>query len=485
MAVFNENFISNKDTEKVDMYEPVARIVVLGVGGAGNNAVNRMIDDGVKGVEFVGINTDKQDLKHCRAQMRVSIGEKITGGRGAGAMPEVGESAANESKEAIRALLRETANQKKADMVFITCGMGGGTGTGAAPIIANIAKEEGILTVAVVTKPFRFEGKLRNTRALSGINKLYPNVDTLIVIPNDKLIDVVDIKDGFKEAFAKADEVLKQSIKGITDLINLPALVNLDFADVATVMRGKGLAHIAVGQASGENKVKQAINKAIESPLLDTTIDGATDVIVSISGEVSLIDVDNALNEIEPKMSPDVNIIFGAREDLNLKDTVSVTIIATGVRDTQNNYTMNNYSRPNVNSNYGGQYMGMGQMPKFQGGFAPNMNQMPQANYNNANLNNNLNNNSNNNPNNNLNNNLHSAPKFEELERETASSLFFNKKNQKRPQDDVRSSGVGINSTSTSFDSQNTDLGNIGLPKNRKGSGSDLLPSFITDSLKK
>lgn len=477
MAIINENLIGNIGTEKNDIYDPVARIIVLGIGGAGNNAVNRMIDDGVKGVEFVGINTDKQDLKHCRAQVRVSIGEKVTGGRGAGAMPEVGESAANESKEAIRAILRETANQKKADMVFITCGMGGGTGTGAAPIIANIAKEEGILTVAVVTKPFRFEGKLRNTRALSGINKLYPNVDTLIVIPNDKLIDVVDIKDGFKEAFAKADEVLKQSIKGITDLINLPALVNLDFADVATVMRGKGLAHIAVGIGTGENKVKQAISKAIESPLLDTTIDGATDVIVSISGEVSLIDVDNALNEIEPKMSPDVNIIFGAREDLNLKDTVSVTIIATGVRDTQNNYPMNNYNRPNVNNNYG-QYMGMGQMPKFQNNFAQQMNHMPQQNFNNTNANN-LNLDSSNMG------NMQSTPKFEELERETASSLFFNKKNQKRPQDDVRNSGVGINSTSTSFDSQNTDLGNISLPKNRKSGGSDLLPSFITDNLKK
>ena len=214
-------------------YDSVARILVLGIGGAGNNAINRMIEDNVRGVEFVAVNTDKQDLNHCKAPTKVAIGEKLTGGRGCGAMPEVGEGAANESKEAIRALFRETNGQRRADMVFITCGMGGGTGTGAAPIIANIAKEEGILTVAVVTKPFRFEGRTRMNRAVSGINKLYPNVDTLIVIPNDKLFQVVDPKDGFRESFAKADEILKQSIRGITDLINLPALVNLDFADIS------------------------------------------------------------------------------------------------------------------------------------------------------------------------------------------------------------------------------------------------------------
>ena len=330
-----------------NIYDPVARIVVLGIGGAGNNAVNRMIDDGVKGVEFVGVNTDVQDLRHCRAAKRVTIGEKITGGRGCGAIPEIGESAANESKEAIRAILRETETQKKADMVFITCGMGGGTGTGAAPIVASIAKEEGILTVAVVTKPFRFEGKVRMQRAIAGINKLFPNVDTLISIANDKLLKIVDVKDGFKEAFAKADEILKQSIRGITDLINLPALVNLDFADVATVMRGKGIAHIAIGEGQGENRVSGAIRKAMESPLLDTTIDGATDLIVSICGEVSLVDVDAAMREMEPKISSEANIIFGAREDASLKDSVTVTLIATGIRDTSNSYptfrTQGNY----------------------------------------------------------------------------------------------------------------------------------------------
>ena len=329
-------------------YEPVARIVVIGVGGAGNNALNRMIDDGVIGVEYVAVNTDVQDLKLCKADRKIAIGEKVTGGRGCGAMPELGESAANESKEAIRQILREDENQRKADMVFITCGMGGGTGTGAAPVIASIAKEEGILTVAVVTKPFRFEGKVRMSKAIIGIDKITPNVDTMITIANDKLLNIVDVNDGFKEAFAKADEILKQSIRGITDLINLPALVNLDFADVSTVMRGKGLAHIAIGEGTGENKVMTAINKAMTSELLDTNIEGATDLIICISGKVSLIDVDAAMREIEPKLSPNVNIIFGAREDEDLKDNVSVTIIATGIKDKNSRFTSSNmYSRMN------------------------------------------------------------------------------------------------------------------------------------------
>ncbi len=339
------------DNIKDNNYEPVARILVLGIGGAGNNAINRMVEDKVTGVEFVGINTDRQDLSNCKAGNKVAIGEKLTGGRGCGAMPEIGEGAANESKELIRALFRETNGQKKADMVFITCGMGGGTGTGAAPIIANIAKEEGILTVAVVTKPFRFEGRTRMNRAMNGINKLFPNVDTMIVIPNDKLFQIVDAKDGFKEAFIKADEILKQSIRGITDLINLPALVNLDFADISTVMRGKGVAHIAVGEGAGEDKVSIAIKKAIESPLLETTIDGATDMIICISGKVSLMDVDAAMREIEPKLSPDVNIILGAREDEKIGDKVSITLIATGIRDVKDQYMHNNnYINQNMNN---------------------------------------------------------------------------------------------------------------------------------------
>lgn len=424
-----------------NIYDPVARIVVLGIGGAGNNAVNRMIDDGVKGVEFVGVNTDVQDLRHCRASKRVTIGEKITGGRGCGAIPEIGESAANESKEAIRAILRETETQKKADMVFITCGMGGGTGTGAAPIVASIAKEEGILTVAVVTKPFRFEGKVRMQRAIAGINKLYPNVDTLISIANDKLLNIVDVKDGFKEAFAKADEILKQSIRGITDLINLPALVNLDFADVATVMRGKGLAHISVGEGQGENRVSQAIKKAMESPLLDTTIDGATDLIVSICGEVSLMDVDAAMKEMEPKISTEANIIFGAREDANLKDAVMVTLIATGIRDTVNTYPT---YRTNTNYNYNTQYP----RPTY-----PTYNQEPAK----------------------------VQTPVQNTTSESPSSFFFN---PKRKQNQEIKETLGPVGESASLDNLNVDLSKIGF--NRKSNDSkDLLPSFITDNIDK
>ena len=435
-----ETYPNNRPVAPIqeNIYDPVARIVVLGIGGAGNNAVNRMIDDGVKGVEFVGVNTDIQDLRHCRASKRVTIGEKITGGRGCGAIPEIGESAANESKEAIRAILRETETQKKADMVFITCGMGGGTGTGAAPIVASIAKEEGILTVAVVTKPFRFEGKVRMQRALAGINKLYPNVDTLISIANDKLLNIVDVKDGFKEAFAKADEILKQSIRGITDLINLPALVNLDFADVATVMRGKGLAHISVGEGQGENRVSQAIKKAMESPLLDTTIEGATDLIVSICGEVSLIDVDAAMREMEPKISTDANIIFGAREDANLKDAVTVTLIATGIRDTVNTYPT---YRPTQNFNYNSQYISPA-VPAYS-----KEQIRPQP-----------------------------AP-----QEESPSSFFFSPK--KKQSQEIKDT-VGPSSDSVSLDSLNVDLSKIGFNKKANDS-KDLLPSFITDNINK
>lgn len=431
-----------------NIYDPVARIVVLGIGGAGNNAINHMIDDGVKGVEFVGVNTDIQDLRHCRASKRVTIGEKVTGGRGCGAIPEIGESAANESKEAIRAILRETETQKKADMVFITCGMGGGTGTGAAPIVASIAKEEGILTVAVVTKPFRFEGKVRMQRALNGINKLFPNVDTMISIANDKLLNIVDVKDGFKEAFAKADEILKQCIRGITDLINLPALVNLDFADVATVMRGKGLAHISIGEGQGENKVSQAIKKAMESPLLDTTIDGATDIIVSICGEVSLVDVDAAMREMEPKISSEANIIFGAREDASLKDTATVTLIATGIRDSLNNYPPT-YAGKAVN--YQGTYQNM---PYYQKPMVSN----PMT---------------------------HSEPiKPIEEGNTLRGSLGSEFLTPKKKQEEEVKEDVGPTSNSRSLDSLNVDIRNIDFVK-KKGDSKGLLPSFITDSFKK
>ena len=440
---------SNNNNVREKHYDTVARILVLGIGGAGNNAINRMIEDNVRGVEFVAVNTDKQDLNHCKAPTKVAIGEKLTGGRGCGAMPEVGEGAANESKELIRALFRETNGQKKADMVFITCGMGGGTGTGAAPIIANIAREEGILTVAVVTKPFRFEGRTRMNRALTGINKLYPNVDTMIVIPNDKLFQIVDPKDGFKESFAKADEILKQSIRGITDLINLPALVNLDFADISTVMRGKGVAHIAVGEGAGDERMINAIKKAIDSPLLETSIDGATDLIVCISGKVSLMDVDAAMREIEPKLSPDVNIILGAREDENSNDTVSITLIATGIRDVKDQYFNN---KPNYYSNPQ-QVINQQPMPNMQNiGMTDDMNYM---NYQDA-MNRQQNPNQNNS---NIPNGL--------------GAFFSNKKNKNL---DTTSHDTNLHSGLKNRDSLNIDLNKLGFGK--KDSNTDL-PSFI------
>lgn len=460
---------SKREVDKdVNRYEPVARILVIGVGGAGNNAINRMIDDNVLGVEFVAVNTDKQDLTYCKAPTKIAIGEKLTGGRGCGAMPEVGEAAANESKELIRNLLRENNNQQKADMVFITCGMGGGTGTGAAPIIAALAKEEGILTVAVVTKPFRFEGKKRMANALTGINKLFPNVDTMIVIPNDKLFQVVDAKDGFKESFAKADEILKQSIRGITDLINLPALVNLDFADISTVMRQKGLAHIAVGVGSGEDKVNNAIKKAIESPLLETTIDGATDMIVCISGQVSLMDVDAAMREIEPKLNPDVNIIFGAREDQNLKDSVSITLIATGIRDTGSfgNYAVNrqnNFNNPQMNPQMQNmQQMNIQPMPNLSRPNSQNFN-MNMDYQNMASAQNNMNTKTNT-----ANNNYERG--------------FANLFSSKKSNNEEHNSNVN-NNTTHSIDSLNVDLSKIDFAKKTEDSN-NLLPNFITDSFK-
>ena len=229
--------------------EAVAKIIVIGVGGAGNNAVNRMIDENIGGVEFIGVNTDAQALKRCKAPTTLQIGEKVTKGLGAGAKPEVGEAAAEENVEELAQLI------KGADMVFVTCGMGGGTGTGAAPVVARIAKEQGVLTVGVVTKPFRFEAKTRMNNALAGVERLKENVDTLIVIPNDKLLEIVDRRTTMPEALKKADEVLQQSVQGITDLINVPALINLDFADVQTVMRDAGIAHIGIGSASGDEKL--------------------------------------------------------------------------------------------------------------------------------------------------------------------------------------------------------------------------------------
>ncbi|MBE6017853.1 MAG: cell division protein FtsZ, partial [Lachnospiraceae bacterium] len=302
-------------------------IIVVGVGGAGNNAVNRMIDTGVELVEFVGVNTDKQALSSSKAPVVIQIGEKLTKGLGAGAQPEVGQKAAEESLEVLEKAIAG------ADMLFITCGMGGGTGTGAAPVIAKIAKDMGILTVAVVTKPFRFENKTRMNNALMGIEKLKEVVDTLIVIPNDKLLEIVDRRTTIEEAFSKADEVLEQSVSGITDLINIPSLINLDFADVRTVMSDKGIAHIGIASASGDSKAEEAVQAAVTSPLLETTIKGASHVIINITGDISLIEANEAATYVQELAGDGANIIFGARYEKEPADTCTITVIATGISD--------------------------------------------------------------------------------------------------------------------------------------------------------
>lgn len=302
-----------------------AKIIVIGVGGAGNNAVNRMIDENIGGVEFVGVNTDKQALTLCKAPTLIQIGEKLTKGLGAGAQPEIGMKAAEESVDDL------TNAIQGADMVFVTCGMGGGTGTGAAPVVAKIAKDMGILTVGVVTKPFKFEAKQRMVNAISGIDRLKESVDTLIVIPNDKLLEIVDRRTTMPDALKKADEVLQQSVQGITDLINLPALINLDFADVQTVMKDKGLAHIGIGEAHGDEKALDAVKLAVASPLLETTINGATHVIINISGDISLMDANDAASYVQDLAGDEANIIFGAKYDESMTDTAKITVIATGL----------------------------------------------------------------------------------------------------------------------------------------------------------
>ena len=302
-----------------------AKIIVIGVGGAGNNAVNRMIDENIGGVEFIGVNTDKQALQLCKAPTLIQIGEKLTKGLGAGAKPEIGEKAAEESAEELAAAI------KGADMVFVTCGMGGGTGTGAAPVVAKISKDQGILTVGVVTKPFKFEAKQRMINAVTGIEHLKENVDTLIVIPNDKLLEIVDRRTTMPDALKKADEVLQQAVQGITDLINLPALINLDFADVSTVMKDKGMAHIGIGSAKGDDKAIEAVKLAVASPLLETTITGASHVIINISGDISLMDANDAASYVQDLAGDDANIIFGAKYDETMVDEATITVIATGL----------------------------------------------------------------------------------------------------------------------------------------------------------
>ena len=309
-----------------------AQIKVVGVGGAGTNAVNRMVEAGIQGVEFIAINTDRQALNLSKAPTKLQIGEKITKGLGAGAKPDVGQQAAEESREDITNLI------KGADLVFVTCGMGGGTGTGAAPVIAGIARDMGILTIGVVSKPFVFEGKQRMRNAENGIEQLKQRVDTLVVVPNERLLQVVTKATSITEAFRQADDTLRQGIQGISDLIAVPNLINLDFADVRTVMQCGGLAHMGIGVGKGESRIVDAATQAISSPMLETSIDGARAVLINITGgkDTSILDINEATQKITQAADPDANIIFGAGIDESLEDEVHVTVIATGFdRDTQ------------------------------------------------------------------------------------------------------------------------------------------------------
>lgn len=308
-----------------------AKIVVIGVGGGGNNAIDRMIEDNVEGVELYCVNTDAQQLRDCLCQNKIQIGEKITKGLGAGGRPEVGREAAEESKEEL------TEAIKGADMVFVTCGMGGGTGTGAAPVIAEIAKDMGCLTIGIVTKPFFYELGKRMQNAVDGIAALSEHVDTLIVIPNDKLLEIVDRRTSLPESLKKADEILRQGIQGITDLISKTGLINLDFADICSVMKDKGLAHIGIGAATGDNKSAEAVRMAIESPLLDTNIKGAKNVILNISGDVTLFDVNEASDYVNQLISPDAQLILGCVYDNSVPDACTITVIATELDDVQEN----------------------------------------------------------------------------------------------------------------------------------------------------
>ena len=325
MLEYDENISSG-------MPDGTAVIKVIGVGGAGNNAVNRMIDSEIKNVEFIVVNTDRQVLQRSKASTRIQIGEKLTRGLGAGANPDIGAQAAEESKAEIAEVLRG------ADMVFVTAGMGGGTGTGAAPIVAQAAKEMGILTIGVVTKPFTFEGKKRLAQAERGIESLKGKVDTLVVIPNDKLLQVIDRKTSMVEAFKMADDILRQGVQGISDLILIPGEVNLDFADVKTIMQNKGMAHMGIGMATGENRAEDAAKQAIQSPLLETSIEGAKAVIINITGnaEVGLHEVNTAAELIQRSADPEANIIFGTVIDDSLEDEIIITVIATGFEGDSN-----------------------------------------------------------------------------------------------------------------------------------------------------
>lgn len=323
----------------------LAQIKVIGAGGGGNNAVNRMIEAQLKGVEFIAVNTDKQALHTSKAEYKIQIGEKLTKGLGAGANPEVGKRAAEESKDEIIKVLQG------ADMVFVTAGMGGGTGTGSAPVVAQLAKEMGILTVGVVTKPFVFEGKVRMKNAENGIAELKSKVDTLITIPNDRLLQIVQKNTSMLDAFSIADDVLKQGIQSISDLIAVPGLINLDFADVTSVMKEQGLAHMGLGNATGENRAIEAARQAIQSPLLETSIRGAKGVLLNITGgpNLGLLEINEASTLVQESCDPEANIIFGAsiREDLG--EEIMITVIATGF-DEEKNMGFELNERPTVQS---------------------------------------------------------------------------------------------------------------------------------------
>jgi cell division protein FtsZ len=326
----NESQVEEEKMQPIPQMESFARIKVVGVGGGGSNAVNRMIEEGLGGVEFVAVNTDAQALLLSNAATRVRIGDKLTRGLGAGGDPEVGKKAAEESAEDLYSVI------KGCDMVFITAGIGGGTGTGAAPIVAQIAKEVGALTIGVVTRPFTFEGAKRSQAAESGISTLKEQVDTLIVIPNDRLLQLADKRASLQEAFRLADDVLRQGIQGISELITVPGLINLDFADVRTIMSEGGAALMAVGRASGEDRARVAAEQSISSHLLDITIDGARGILFNVTGgsELSLFEVNQAAAIIKETAHPDVNLIFGAVIDPNMGDEIRVTVIATGFERT-------------------------------------------------------------------------------------------------------------------------------------------------------
>ncbi|HLR88237.1 MAG TPA: cell division protein FtsZ [Atopostipes sp.] len=322
----------------------LATIKVIGVGGGGNNAVNRMIEHGVEGVEFIAVNTDAQALNLSKAETKLQIGGKLTRGLGAGANPEIGKKAAEESKEQLEEVLQG------ADMIFVTAGMGGGTGTGAAPVIAQISKDLGALTVGVVTRPFSFEGRRRSTQAISGIDTLKSSVDTLIVIPNDRLLEIVDKNTPMLEAFREADNVLRQGVQGISDLIAKPGLINVDFADVKTIMYDKGSALMGIGVATGENRASEAAKKAISSPLLETSIDGAHGILMNITGgmNLSLYEVQEAADLVTQSADNEVNVIFGSVINESLKDEIIVTVIATGFNEIEESANKPQRQRPSI-----------------------------------------------------------------------------------------------------------------------------------------